>query len=321
MPKNKVNNNLLLKPGGGVVNGPDGLLATAVNPFGDASDGDVTISSNTSLSRDMYYGDLTVNNGIILNPNGYKIYVRGDLNTIGTGKIASNGLSTGAPAYTTGTLPIPIAGGSGGGGGYHALGGVGGNGANIVKSLNTAAGAAGGVGGGNTFGNNPTHVTIAAGVGGTVTGTIITKPYAFLTYDKLYDIIAGVISVFQISPGAGGGSGGDGYSGTNQLGGNGGVGGSSGGFVWIFAYNIVNLNVEAKGGNGGAGGAPGDGYGGGGGGGGGGNGGCIMVMYFTKTTITSSVVGGAGGIANTAGSGGMTNGSAGNAGLYKEIAV
>lgn len=45
-------------------------------PFGDGSDGDVTISSNTNLTRDMFYNNLTVNTGIVLNPMGFAIYVK-----------------------------------------------------------------------------------------------------------------------------------------------------------------------------------------------------------------------------------------------------
>jgi len=43
--------------------------------FCDGSDGDVTISSNTTLTRDMYYNNLTINSTFTLFPDGYKIYV------------------------------------------------------------------------------------------------------------------------------------------------------------------------------------------------------------------------------------------------------
>ncbi len=52
-------------------NNNDDVLATAIedvwNYFGDGSDGDVTISSNTTLVSDRYYNNLTVNNGVTLN--------------------------------------------------------------------------------------------------------------------------------------------------------------------------------------------------------------------------------------------------------------
>jgi hypothetical protein len=39
----------------------------------------------------MFYNDLTVNTGIVLDPAGYAIYVAGTLNLAGTAKIARNG--------------------------------------------------------------------------------------------------------------------------------------------------------------------------------------------------------------------------------------
>ena len=50
-------------------------LNSFLSPFWDGSDGDVTISTNTTLVRDMYYRNLTINSTIVLDPNGYKIFV------------------------------------------------------------------------------------------------------------------------------------------------------------------------------------------------------------------------------------------------------
>lgn len=50
-------------------------LNSFLSPFWDGSDWDVTISTNTTLVRDMYYRNLTINSTIVLNPNGYKIFV------------------------------------------------------------------------------------------------------------------------------------------------------------------------------------------------------------------------------------------------------
>ena len=47
--------------------------------YGGGQDGTVVIASNTSLSRDMYYNNLTVNNGVHLNTNGYRVFVKGTL--------------------------------------------------------------------------------------------------------------------------------------------------------------------------------------------------------------------------------------------------
>lgn len=65
--------------------------------FGAGSDGTVTISVNTSLSRDMYYANLTVNSGITLFTNGFKIFVSGTLTNNGT---------IGMPKATAMTTPV-----------------------------------------------------------------------------------------------------------------------------------------------------------------------------------------------------------------------
>ena len=66
-----------------------GSLLKYFSKFGDGSDGDVTITTTVTLTRDMFYNNLTVNSPGILDPNGYKIYVRGTLS--GNGTIRSNG--------------------------------------------------------------------------------------------------------------------------------------------------------------------------------------------------------------------------------------
>lgn len=47
--------------------------------YGFGQDGDVTLASNTTLSRDMYYNDLTINTGVTLDTNGYRVFVKGTL--------------------------------------------------------------------------------------------------------------------------------------------------------------------------------------------------------------------------------------------------
>ena len=59
------------------------LLSSWLSPFWNGSDGNVTISTNTTLVRDMYYQDLTINSTIVLNPNGYRVYVAGTLTNNG----------------------------------------------------------------------------------------------------------------------------------------------------------------------------------------------------------------------------------------------
>lgn len=59
--------------------------------FGDWSDWNVTISTNTTLTSDKYYNNLTVNTGITLDPAWYIIYVAWTLTLTGTAKIIRNG--------------------------------------------------------------------------------------------------------------------------------------------------------------------------------------------------------------------------------------
>lgn len=75
--------------GAGLVISPSQLQS--YYSFGDGSDGNVTISSNTTLTRDMYYNNLTINSGFTLNPDGYAIYARWTITFVGTWKIARNG--------------------------------------------------------------------------------------------------------------------------------------------------------------------------------------------------------------------------------------
>jgi len=52
--------------------------------YGEGIDGDVTITSNTTLGRDMYYRSLTVNSDATLVTNGYRIFVEKTLTNNGT---------------------------------------------------------------------------------------------------------------------------------------------------------------------------------------------------------------------------------------------
>ena len=103
---------------------------TADALYGDGSDGDQTIASNTTLNRDTYYHDLTVNPETTLNPGGFRIFVSGTL-TMGDGaEIARNGSGHGSSeALESGTL-----GGSG-------AGGTAGPGESVINSLGGAGGA------------------------------------------------------------------------------------------------------------------------------------------------------------------------------------
>lgn len=78
-------------------------LATYLNlpdpVYGTGADGDATISTNTTLTRDQFYRNLTINANIHLNPSGYRIFVQNIL-TLNSG--ARIGFTTGFT--TAGTL-------------------------------------------------------------------------------------------------------------------------------------------------------------------------------------------------------------------------
>jgi len=100
--------------------------------YGLGSDGDVTISSNTSMTSDMYYNNLTVANNVTITTNGYRLFVKnlltlGDASVIGfssgssaTGTIGGGGAANtavtnslgGSSATQTATAPTSAVGGS-----------------------------------------------------------------------------------------------------------------------------------------------------------------------------------------------------------------
>jgi len=335
MPKNKVNNNIKLKSGGGIINdATDGLSVDcdlgdlAKLMFGNGSDGDVIISVNTSLDRDMYYNNLTINDGIVLNPNGYRIFVKNILTN--NGVIARNGNNasgnTGGPALSTGS----IYGGLGGKNGGHSQYGQstpGVKGDNLNPSLTGVNGVSGGNGG-----NGSTYQGGTPGAGGTATiEAASVSIYDLFTSavtlnsektSAFAPLMIGATSLTTLSTSAASGSGG---SGGGQGGGSNGYGGGSGGnggIVYISAYTLINNGtIEAKGGNGGQGGSssPGSGVGGGGGGG---QGGLIVLIYRSITLGTLVLTGGIGGAIGTGGNTtGATPGSNGNDGKYIRIKI
>jgi hypothetical protein len=73
--------------------------------YGSGQDGNVTISANTTLTRDMYYNNLIIADGVHLNTAGYRVFVRNNLSftaTSGNQATTSIGLKNGSSA--TGTL-------------------------------------------------------------------------------------------------------------------------------------------------------------------------------------------------------------------------
>jgi hypothetical protein len=70
--------------------------------YGMGNDGDVVISTNVSLTRDVYYNNLTINNGSHLNTNGYKVFVKNTFTLNGSiGVTAGTSISSATIAGTT----------------------------------------------------------------------------------------------------------------------------------------------------------------------------------------------------------------------------
>jgi hypothetical protein len=72
--------------------------------YGQGTDGDVTISSNTTLTGDKYYNNLTVNNGVTLLTNGYRVFVKNTLTN--NGSIGAGTASAGEPTSEIATATV-----------------------------------------------------------------------------------------------------------------------------------------------------------------------------------------------------------------------
>lgn len=279
--------------------GGGGSSAPVINLgyFGDGSDGDVTISADTTLDHDMYYHNLTINSGKKLFTAGCVVCVSGTLTNNGTITTAGSDGATG------------LAGGAGGAAGtwcsvdaYFGPAGAGANGSQYgtpaastypSPPYNLLGYNIGGKGADSTGGGCGCGAT-----GGNSTGpTLVCAPREFKTDYYMLSAVGvvgsgggcmggGSWSVNVYSGGAGGGGGaGDGTYG----------GGGGGGAVpmWIKANTITNSatgTITAKGGNGGAGTASGSG-------GGGGGGGSLIFLVYTAliNSGTITVAGGTGG--------------------------
>ncbi len=266
--------------------------------FGDGSDGVVTLGAGTTtLTRDMYYDDLTVPNGATLAPAGYRVFVAGLLTVGATGVIhvdggAGSGTTGGAAGGgTAGTTPL--SGGAAGGAGRTNAG------LGTVGTASTVSlGGSGGAGGLTT--------SFAAPAGG-----VATAPAAGLGGYRHLAAAQGRATLGAGSVWTGGGGGGGGSCENGNTGTSGGGGGGAGVLV-IFARRVSNAGAIRA--NGGAGAAATLGnsteISGGGGGGGGG----IYLVHreavgATLGTVTASA--GAGG----AGAGTGNAGASGSAGL------
>lgn len=266
--------------------------------FGDGSDGAVTISGNTTLTRDMFYTTLVVDNGFTLNTGGFRIFCSVSLTNNGTiSRNGNNGVAGGTGTGGAGGAALAdgsVKGSAAGTDGAGTRNGSSSGGTSAAKSLGVA-GSQGGTG------NNTTGADPSAGSAGTLTGTVFNVPRNVMSAYLLYDSLPTPDNL-RSSAGSSGGAAGD-YTGAGNFGGGGGAG-SAGGIVAIYAKVITNNGtISSNGGNGANGGngsSTAGNNGGGGGGGAGGSGGVVLLVYSTKPAAgTLSVTGG------TAGSGGL----------------
>lgn len=294
--------------------------------FGDGSDGNVTVSTSISLSRDTYYNNLTLVAGGSINTVGWRIFVKNTLDitsadanaiktpinsggnaTIGTGGTAAT--QQAIRSWMSSTTPVA---------GVNGTVGVGNNGNTNVASGGFCGGSSGVAGAGGTG---------SGGAGGSAGVRNLAAQFTSMPLPFLLPIgQSGSGQRGGVDSPSGGSGGGDGTSG----GGSGG-GAAGGGMVAIFAYNInrssSNANVgviSAIGGNGGNGAAPTGGNRGGGGGAGGGGGGNIYIVHagLLGTTHANALdVSGGNGGNGGAGTGTGTAGAGGQGGSGGRVAV
>jgi hypothetical protein len=276
--------------------------------YGDGSDGSVTFDGTTvvlgitpvanvyTLLSDIFLSSATIDSGVTIRPNLYKIYCSGTIENNGTIQMNGNDavLNTAGASISnaTGSVNTGTSAGGGGAGGINA-------GSNGIGSIANTIGGRGGAGGSGAS---------AGGNGGTISALAanITKPRA-LPYTSLAFLSngSGLNTVFVCGTGGGGGGG----DGTNR----GGGGGGGGSVVVISSRFITGTGtISSNGGNGGDGAVAGTNCGGGGGGGGG-------VILITSSSVSSGAIAGQTITANGGNPGNPTGtgviGSSGNTGL------
>lgn len=294
--------------------------------YGNGQDGALSISSGTTtLTRDMFYTNITISGTASINLSGFRLFWNNilDITAAPAGAIvvsavvgtAASGVTGGtANAGTNTTTNVTVGNGQSGQGGANGQTTTGTNGQNgnagiLSGGLGNAAGS--GAGGNGSSGN-----------GGSAGGTLQTQTTApTLSYNFSTSNVVGVTMPLGGQGGTRGGSGG----GDGTAGGGSGGGGQGGGIIIMGGKTIARGTnttagiIQAIGGTGGVGGTPAGGARGGGAGGTGGGGGYVRIIYDTLTgsTITNAidVTGGGGGAGgNGLGGNGTTTGTGGDSG-------
>jgi hypothetical protein len=261
-------------------------------PFGGGTDGDVTISGSVTLTRDMFYNNLTLAAGAALNTAAYRVHVKScfDISNAPAGAInttsTAGGNATGANQATGGIggqtvsrtlggqLHVGQTGASGGTGAGTQPGQVS---ANSLIGTATSTGTAGQGGAGGSG---------SGGAGGTARPSTTASALYTLPQASGLLLVGAASSFLPVHLGSNGGQSGSsgGGDGTNNGGGGGGHGRGPQ-TVAIFARKILRgastaaNAIQVNGSNGGNGGSPSTGNCGGGGGGAGGSGGLVFLCY------------------------------------------
>ena len=244
--------------------------------FGDASDGNVTISTNTTLTKDMNYNVLTLSGSPVITLGGFRLFARevvGDGTFSDKGTDANNNASstnggTAGTARSAGYLPAPTVGVTGGNAATN-----GNQGTVITNALGSN-----GVAGANS-------ATKTGGIAGTITALAATfgsvRNFVNLVLFRAFGSSTLVTPLGHAGNGSGAG-------GTH---GGGGASGNNGGYALVFIRRVTgNITIDVSGGTGG------NGYSTIGGGGAGGNGGIIGLIYHITTgSVTNVYTGGVGG--------------------------
>lgn len=304
--------------------------ATQTAPYrsmGDGSDGNVTISSGTTtLTRDMFYNNLTLSGSGILNTASFRVFVKGalDISAAAAGAIqlsgGNGGNASGATGGTAGTATNQT--------GSVGLGGTAGAG----STATTGAGTAGGAGGGNISpqngGTNGASGDGGAGTNAAGAGTAAIGQQQYWPIRRWDTTLMGGAVVLNGGTGGRGGASGGG-DGTNNAGGGGGSG-AGGGVLALYVNTIVKSSstlagtIQANGGNGGNGANGAAGNTGGGGGGSGAGGGWVYIAYNQAFGPTvSNLIQANGGNGGNGGNGTGTGlgGDGGNAGMPGNITL
>ena len=256
--------------------------------YGDGSDGSVTFDGSTvvlgitpslniyTLARDIFLNSSTINSGVSIITNGFRIFCKGTLSNNGTIQFNGNaGTNTGIGGIALANTSSSLNSSSAGGASISTAGGAGNTGVGSIGTNASISPTFGGTGqpggaGGSAGGNGGNAVSLSSTL-----GSLRALPMAATGI-----LFSGTDAVQRVGAGTGGGGGGG--DGVNK----GGGGGSGGGIVLLCVYLFAGTgNIQALGGNGGNGTTSAINCGGGGGGGGG------LIIIISRSVSAGSISG------------------------------